>query len=108
LKNRTKKQLGYDVYCDPLVLSRVSGFSFHITSSHHNPARLQRDIDEFTKALVGFFEKEISDESFNTYKSSLMEKLMLAPSLKEESNRLWKEIVKKRCFILFFLILDFH
>lgn len=44
----------------------------------------------------------LDDESFENYKSGLMAKLLEKdPSLTYESNRLWNQIVDKRCFTCF-------
>ncbi|CAH9135246.1 unnamed protein product [Cuscuta epithymum] len=93
---RTKEQLGYVVGCSPRVTYRILGFCFQVQSSEYDPVYLQGRIDNFINSVKEILD-DLSDESFEGYKSGLVAKLLEKdPSLQYETNRLWGQIVDKR------------
>nr|XP_043636150.1 nardilysin-like isoform X2 [Erigeron canadensis] len=93
---RTKEQLGYVVNCSPRVTYRILGFCFQVQSSEYSPVYLQGRIDNFINDMEGLL-SELDDESFQSYKSGLIAKLLEKdPSLSYETNRYWGQIIDQR------------
>lgn len=93
---RTKEQLGYVVDCGTRMTHRVIGFCYRVQSSKHSPPYLQERIHAFidkVEQILG----EMDDKEFENYKSGLQaKKLEKDPSLIDETNRHWNQIVEKR------------
>ncbi|KAH9309723.1 hypothetical protein KI387_037634, partial [Taxus chinensis] len=93
---RTKEQLGYVVDCSTRMTHRVLGFCFRVQSSKHSPPYLLERIYAFIDKVAQILD-EMDDKEFQNYKSSLQEKkLEKDPSLIDETNRHWNQIVEKR------------
>ncbi|CAI0401778.1 unnamed protein product [Linum tenue] len=93
---RTKEQLGYVVQCSPRVTYRIYGFCFVLQSAKYNPVYLQERVEGFINGLEELLEG-LDEASFESYKNGLLGKLLEKdPSLHDETNRLWGQIIDKR------------
>jgi nardilysin len=93
---RTKEQLGYVVDCGTRMTHRVLGFCFRVQSSKHSPPYLQERLDAFIDKLQHIL-GEMDDKEFENYKVGLIaKKLEKDPSLIDETNRHWSQVVEKR------------
>ncbi|KAF5744448.1 nardilysin-like isoform X1 [Tripterygium wilfordii] len=93
---RTKEQLGYVVQCSPRITYRILGFCFCVQSSKYSPVYLLGRVENFINGLEELLET-LDDESFESYRGGLMAKLLEKdPSLQDETNRFWNQIIDKR------------
>lgn len=93
---RTKEQLGYVVDCGTRMTHRVLGFCFRVQSSKHSPPYLQERLDAFINNLQQIL-GEMDDKEFENYKVGLIaKKLEKDPSLIDETNRHWSQVLEKR------------
>ncbi|CAN1266237.1 At1g06900 [Linum perenne] len=93
---RTKEQLGYVVQCSPRVTYRINGFCYVVQSAKYNPFYLQGRVESFINGLEELLQG-LDESSFENYKNGLLSKLLEKdPSLQDETNRLWNQIVDKR------------
>eukprot|EP00252_Welwitschia_mirabilis_P007587 TRINITY_DN19118_c0_g1_i1.p1 TRINITY_DN19118_c0_g1~~TRINITY_DN19118_c0_g1_i1.p1 ORF type:complete len:1100 (+),score=208.89 TRINITY_DN19118_c0_g1_i1:181-3300(+) len=93
---RTKEQLGYVVDCGTRMTHRVLGFCFRVQSDKYSPTYLQERIDTFISDLPQMLEC-LNDAEFEGYKTALIaKKLEKDPSLIDETNYHWDQIVNKR------------
>eukprot|EP01018_Ginkgo_biloba_P000447 Gb_03820 [translate_table: standard] len=93
---RTKEQLGYVVDCSARMTHRVLGFCFRVQSSNYSPPYLQERIDSFIIQLQQILDA-MDDKEFENYKIGLVaKKLEKDPSLIDETNHHWSQIIDKR------------
>eukprot|EP01018_Ginkgo_biloba_P028828 Gb_06507 [translate_table: standard] len=93
---RTKEQLGYVVDCGVRMTHRVLGFCFRVQSSRYAPPYIQEHLDAFIDKLQKVLDGMESKE-FERYKEALIAaKIEKDPSLIDETDRHWNEIVEKR------------
>ena len=90
---RTEKQLGYSVYTRNLSLSRLPGISMTIQSPNVDPALLQRHIEKFMAEDFHKLLRNMTDEEFEGYKTSLIgQYLEKDKNLLESGRRYWTNI----------------
>ncbi|CAN0903648.1 At1g06900 [Linum grandiflorum] len=93
---RTKEQLGYVVRSSPRVTYRIHGFCYVVQSAKYNPVYLEGRVETFINGLEDLLQG-LDESSFENYKNGLLSKLLEKdPSLQDETDRLWNQIVDQR------------
>jgi len=96
---RTKEQLGYAVSCGLRNTNGVLGFCIRLESERHDPPFVHCRIEHFLSRFRDYL-LNLTDHSFHRQVAALIHnKLQREPSLVEETDRLWGEILDRRfCF----------
>jgi len=89
---RTQRKHGYIVFATPYPILKQGGLAFIVQSPTTSSKQLLNESQAFLESFVDEL-KEMDDKDFNAHQQGLVNNLLKKPlSLKEKSNRYWREI----------------
>lgn len=96
---RTKEQLGYSVSCGLRNTNGVLGFCIRLESERHDPPYIHGRIEHFLSRFRDYL-FHLTDHAYYRQVAALIHnKLQREPSLTEETDRFWTEVIDRRyCF----------
>ncbi|WP_421861935.1 insulinase family protein [Motiliproteus sp.] len=93
---RTEKQRGYVVYTSPVPIQQHPGLAFVIQSPQQSPDTLLADIDSFLPRARALIEN-LDPQQLESFKQGLINEILKQEqTLKQRSNRYWREIDQEK------------